>query len=130
MPTFPNLICPFLSLNARILDIMRLLLLSNSGKPLYHWCKKEIADFVGDKEVTFISAATVYDPKKYYQNDAAWEKSENLLREVMKKRGCDFFGKSVTPQEFPHISHAVVRYFRIRQKKDAFEHVFIKKAYN
>jgi len=68
LPTFPNLICPFLSLNARILDIMRLLLLSNSGKPLYHWCKKEIADFVGDKEVTFISAATVYDPKKYYQN--------------------------------------------------------------
>ena len=47
---------------------MRLLLLSNSGKPLDHWCKKEIADFVGDKEVTFISAATVYDPKKYYQN--------------------------------------------------------------
>jgi threonyl-tRNA synthetase len=28
--------------------------------------------------------------EKYYQNDAAWEKSEDLLREVMKKRGCDF----------------------------------------
>jgi threonyl-tRNA synthetase len=28
--------------------------------------------------------------EKYYKNDAAWEKSEDLLREVMKKRGCDF----------------------------------------
>lgn len=28
--------------------------------------------------------------EKYYKNDAAWEKSEGLLREVMKKRGCDF----------------------------------------
>lgn len=28
--------------------------------------------------------------EKYYKNDAAWEKSEGLLREVMQKRGCDF----------------------------------------
>lgn len=28
--------------------------------------------------------------EKYYKNDAAWEKSEELLREVMKKRGCEF----------------------------------------
>lgn len=28
--------------------------------------------------------------EKYYKNDAAWEKSEDLLREVMKKRGCEF----------------------------------------
>src|SRR3972149_10145846 len=46
---------------------MKLLLLSNSGKPLYHWCKKEIAAFVGNKEITFISAATVYKPHDYYK---------------------------------------------------------------
>lgn len=28
--------------------------------------------------------------EKYYKNDAAWEKSEELLREVMQKRGCEF----------------------------------------
>ena len=28
--------------------------------------------------------------EKYYKNDAAWEKSEMLLRQVMQKRGCDF----------------------------------------
>ena len=28
--------------------------------------------------------------EKYYKNDAAWEKSEDLLREVMQKRGCEF----------------------------------------
>ncbi|MEK7621743.1 MAG: threonine--tRNA ligase [Patescibacteria group bacterium] len=28
--------------------------------------------------------------EKYYKNDEAWEKSENLLRELMKKRGSDF----------------------------------------
>ncbi|MSR70759.1 threonine--tRNA ligase [Candidatus Kaiserbacteria bacterium] len=28
--------------------------------------------------------------EKYYKNDAAWEKSEGLLREVMQKRGCQF----------------------------------------
>ncbi len=46
---------------------MRPLLISNSGKPLYWWCKKEIANFVGNKEVTFISAATVYDANEYYK---------------------------------------------------------------
>jgi len=55
---------------------MRLLLISNSGKPLYWWCKKEIADFAGDKEVTFISAATIYDPNEYYQ------KAQESLKEV------------------------------------------------
>ncbi len=28
--------------------------------------------------------------EKYYKNDEAWEKGENLLRELMKKRGKDF----------------------------------------
>jgi len=28
--------------------------------------------------------------EKYYKNDAAWEKSESLLRELMKKRGGEF----------------------------------------
>lgn len=28
--------------------------------------------------------------EKYYENDAAWEKSEILLRELLVKRGCDF----------------------------------------
>ena len=28
--------------------------------------------------------------EKYYKNDAAWEKSEDLLRQVMQRRGCDF----------------------------------------
>ena len=28
--------------------------------------------------------------EKYYKNDAAWEKSESLLRELMQKRGSDF----------------------------------------
>ncbi|OGY24444.1 MAG: hypothetical protein A2172_01645 [Candidatus Woykebacteria bacterium RBG_13_40_15] len=55
---------------------MRLLLISNSGKPLYWWCKKEIADFVKNEEVTFISAATVYSCVEYYQ------KAQNILKEV------------------------------------------------
>ncbi len=28
--------------------------------------------------------------EKYYKNDAAWEKSEDLLRKLMTERGCDF----------------------------------------
>ncbi len=28
--------------------------------------------------------------EKYYKNDAAWEKGEDLLRKVMQKRGCEF----------------------------------------
>ncbi len=28
--------------------------------------------------------------EKYYKNDAAWEKGEELLRNLMQKRGCDF----------------------------------------
>lgn len=28
--------------------------------------------------------------EKYYKNDAAWEKGENLLRSLMQKRGCEF----------------------------------------
>ncbi|MEK7186411.1 MAG: dipeptidase PepE [Patescibacteria group bacterium] len=48
---------------------MKLLLISNSGTPLYHWCKKEIADFLGERKVLFVSAANVFDPEKYY-NDA------------------------------------------------------------
>ncbi len=45
---------------------MNLLLLSNSGKPLYKWCKREIAKFIGNRQVTFISAATVYNPNDYF----------------------------------------------------------------
>lgn len=47
---------------------MRLLLISNSGSPLYGWCKNDIAEFAKDnKEITFISAATVYEPKEYFE---------------------------------------------------------------
>lgn len=46
---------------------MKLLLISNSGKPLYDWCKNELVDFIGKNEITFISAANVYDPNDYYQ---------------------------------------------------------------
>jgi threonyl-tRNA synthetase len=28
--------------------------------------------------------------EKYYKNDSAWEKGEDLLRKMMQKRGCDF----------------------------------------
>ena len=30
------------------------------------------------------------DTEKYFKNDAAWKKSEMLMREMMKKRGCKF----------------------------------------
>jgi threonyl-tRNA synthetase len=30
------------------------------------------------------------DSEKYYKNDAAWDKAEELLRSHMKSRGCDF----------------------------------------
>lgn len=47
---------------------MKLLLLSNSGEPLYGWCKETIADFCDtDKTLTFISAATVYSPTEYFK---------------------------------------------------------------
>ncbi len=44
-----------------------MLLLSNSGKPLYHWCKQTLVDFFGDRIVSFISAATVYDENGYFK---------------------------------------------------------------
>lgn len=47
---------------------MKLLLISNSGAPLYHWCKKEIAKFLGKRKALFISAANVFDLEKYYSN--------------------------------------------------------------
>jgi len=47
---------------------MRLLLISNSGSPLYHWNKRHIADFLGEnKEVTFVSAATMASEQEYFQ---------------------------------------------------------------
>jgi len=56
---------------------MKVLLLSNSGEPIYGWCKKDIASFCADnKELTFISAATVYSPKEYF------EKAKKSLEEV------------------------------------------------
>src|SRR3989344_3526440 len=56
---------------------MKVLLLSNSGEPIYSWCKKDIAKFCGDnKELTFISAATVYFPREYF------EKAKKSLEEV------------------------------------------------
>lgn len=45
---------------------MKLLLVSNSGVPKYEWFKKELSEFVGEDPVTFISAATVYEPEKYF----------------------------------------------------------------
>lgn len=56
---------------------MKLLLLSNSGEPLYEWCKEEIARFWNsNEELTFISAATVYSPIQYF------EKAKDCLKEV------------------------------------------------
>lgn len=49
---------------------MKLLLLSNSGQPLYEWCKEYLADFIDGEPVTFISAATVYDPQEYFEQAA------------------------------------------------------------
>jgi len=46
---------------------MKLFLISNSGHPLYDWCKEDIADFVGRKVATFISAATSYDLNEYFE---------------------------------------------------------------
>ncbi len=46
--------------------IMKMLLLSNSGDPLYQWCKTIIADFLKNKTVDFISAAYVYDYTEYF----------------------------------------------------------------
>ena len=43
-----------------------MLLFSNSGKPLYHWCKQIIADFFKDKPVYFISAASVSNENQYF----------------------------------------------------------------
>ena len=45
---------------------MKMLLFSNSGKPLYHWCKQIIADFFKDKFVYFISAASAFDESQYF----------------------------------------------------------------
>ena len=56
---------------------MRLLLVSNSGEPLYKWCKKDIARFWNsNQELTFISAATVYSPTEYF------EKAQDSLKNV------------------------------------------------
>lgn len=46
---------------------MRILLISNSGKPLYHWCKDEIMGFAKNKQVAFISWATIKNQDEYYQ---------------------------------------------------------------
>ena len=56
---------------------MKVILFSNSGEPIYAWCKKDIAKFCRDnKELTFVSAATVYSPEEYY------EKAKKSLEEV------------------------------------------------
>lgn len=46
---------------------MKMLLISNSGKPLYHWCKDIIANYLRGKKVVFISAATLYDANEYFK---------------------------------------------------------------
>ncbi len=45
---------------------MKMLLISNSGKPLYGWCKQILANFLENKIIAFVSAATVYDEKEYF----------------------------------------------------------------
>ena len=55
---------------------MKLLLISNSGTPLYNWCKEEIAEFLGKRKTLFISAANIFDPEKYYSD------AEKSLTEV------------------------------------------------
>ena len=47
---------------------VKLLLISNSGTPLYHWCKKEIADFLDGRKTFFVSAANISDPRKYFED--------------------------------------------------------------
>lgn len=46
---------------------MKLLLASNSGEPYYEWLEDELVNFVDDQPVTFISAATVYNPDEYFK---------------------------------------------------------------
>jgi len=44
-----------------------------------------------DKEYRYrLSLGDRSDADKYYKNDAAWDKAESLLRELMKNRGCNF----------------------------------------
>ena len=37
-----------------------------------------------------LSLGDITNREKYYENDAAWEKSEKLLRKLLEKRGCKF----------------------------------------
>lgn len=46
---------------------MNILLASNSGEPFYEWLEDELIRFVGGDIVTFVSAATVYDPEDYFK---------------------------------------------------------------
>ncbi len=56
---------------------MKILLFSNSGKPLYGWCKQLLANYFNGKKVTFISASTVYDPNEYF----------HLVKNILKPLG-------------------------------------------
>ncbi|MBI4588268.1 MAG: Type 1 glutamine amidotransferase-like domain-containing protein, partial [Candidatus Rokubacteria bacterium] len=47
---------------------MRILLISNSGKPFLEHCKARIAEFLGPaKTVAFVTAANLHDEGAYYQ---------------------------------------------------------------
>ncbi len=46
---------------------MKLLLASNSGEPFYEWLEDELMRFVDGKDVTFVSAATVYSTSQYFK---------------------------------------------------------------
>jgi len=51
---------------------MRLLLISNSGKPFLEHCMGEIADFLGSaRRVAFVTAANLYDEPAYYERAGA-----------------------------------------------------------
>jgi dipeptidase E len=47
---------------------VRILLLSNTGRPTLGWAKPVVADFLrGVRRLAFVSAATMYDPADYWQ---------------------------------------------------------------
>jgi len=54
---------------------MKLLLASNSGEPFYEWLEDELVRFADGRNVTFVSAATVYNPSDYFKKVEAKLKS-------------------------------------------------------
>lgn len=56
---------------------MRVLLISNSGRPFLEHCKREIVEFLGAaRRVAFVTAASLGDEAAYY--DRAWQALQGL----------------------------------------------------